>query len=76
MSNQDIIDMGLPVLVQEKKKCKYCYKSKPILHEDLAEGGYFHKECLEKNIEMEIKEALLKSKISFDDLKQPTRGKY
>ena len=33
-------------------------------------------DCLEKKIEIEIKEALLKSKISFDDLKQPTRGKY
>ena len=69
MANQEIIELEFPVPVQEEKVCKYCYKSRPILYEDLGEGGYFHKDCLEKHIQKEIREALKTAKVSYSDLK-------
>ncbi len=36
----------------------------------MKEADCLCKECVEKNIEMEIKEAILRAKISFDDLKE------
>lgn len=75
MANQELTGYEFPVPVPEKR-CKYCHRTHPELEWDEGMEAYFHKECLKKNIDMEIKEAILKSKVSFDDLKQPTRGKY
>ena len=75
MSNQEL-DISFPVPVPEKKECKYCHRSHPELYWDDGLEAYYHEECLNRNIDMEIKEALLRSKISFDDLKRPTGGKY
>lgn len=68
MSNQEFIDHEFSIPAAPEKKCKYCYQSHPELHWDPGMEAYFHKKCLESHIEMEIKEAILKSKISFDDL--------
>ena len=67
MSNQESIDYEFPVPELREKACKYCYKSHPELHWDPGMKAYFHKECLKKHIELEIKEALVKSRISFTE---------
>ncbi len=67
MSNYEV-NIEFPVPELGEKACKFCHKSHPELHWDLGMKAYFHKECLEKHIEMEIKEALVKSRISFTDI--------
>ena len=67
MSNQESIDIVFPLPEEKRKECKFCHKSHPELHWDPGMKAYFHKECLKKHIELEIKEALVKSRISFTE---------
>ncbi len=76
------IQFPIKILINERSKKTvpkseeaFCRTDKGSM-DDIASTDLKEQDLLEKNIEMEIKEALLKSKISFDDLKQPTGRKY
>jgi len=66
---QDFFDnIYFPIPEVPEKKCKFCNQNDEPLEYDEAVEGWFHPKCLEKHIEMEIKEALLKSKTSFKEV--------
>ena len=68
MANEQIFDIWVPTPEEPEKKCKFCNQAHEPLEYDEAVEGWFHPKCLEKHIEMEIKEALLKSKTSFTEV--------
>jgi len=67
MAHEEISDIWGTIPKEPEKKCKFCNKPYEPLEYDEAVEGWVHPKCLERHIEMEIKEALLKAKITFKE---------